>query len=54
MLIPIPDTWPTPANLSFKQALASLDEYLYRVISERRASAEHPGDLLDMLLAARD
>jgi cytochrome P450 len=54
MLIPIPTTWPTPANLSFKQALASLDEYLYRVISERRASAEHPGDLLDMLLEARD
>ena len=54
MLIPIPDTWPTPANLAFKQALASLDEYLYRVISERRASAEHPGDLLDMLLVARD
>jgi cytochrome P450 len=54
MLIPIPDSWPTPANLTFKRALASLDEFLYRVIAERRASSAHPGDLLDMLLEARD
>jgi cytochrome P450 len=54
MLIPIPDTWPTRANLSFKRAISSLDEFLYRVIAERRAGSEHPGDLLDMLLEARD
>lgn len=54
MLLPIPDTWPTPGNRRFQQALATLDEYLYRVIRERRASGQHPGDLLDMLLEARD
>ena len=31
-----------------------LDSYLYQLIEERRASGDHPGDLLDMLLEARD
>jgi cytochrome P450 len=53
-LVRVPDTWPTPANLRFTREKAVLDEYLYRVIRERRASGEHPGDLLDMLLEARD
>ena len=53
-LVRLPSDWPTPANRRFKRSQATLNEYLYRVISERRASGEHSGDLLDMLLAARD
>ena len=54
LLIPIPESWPTPANRSFRKSRALLDEYLYRIIRERRSSKTHPGDLLDMLLQARD
>jgi cytochrome P450 len=53
-MVQIPESWPTPANLRFKQSRAILDEYLYKIIRERRNSGQHPGDLLDMLLAARD
>lgn len=53
-LVPVPPSWPTPANRRFRQARAALDAFLYRLIRARRASAEHPGDLLDMLLEARD
>ena len=53
-LVRLPDTWPTPANVNFQREKAVLDEFLYRVIRERRASSEHSGDLLDMLLEARD
>jgi cytochrome P450 len=52
--IRLPSSWPTPANRRLHAARATLDGYLYRVIDERRASGEHPGDLLDMLLEARD
>ena len=40
--------------MHFHQSLAALDEYLYGIIRSRRISDEHPGDLLDMLLSARD
>jgi cytochrome P450 len=52
--IQIPTHWPTPGNLRFKRSRAALDGLLYRIIRERRASQEHLGDLLDMLLEARD
>ncbi len=53
-LVQIPENWPTPANRRFAQSQAALDEYLYRIIRQRRSSDQHPGDLLDMLLEARD
>ena len=53
-LIPIPPTWPTPRNLRNKKAIARLDETIYRIIAQRRASPEDKGDLLSMLLLARD
>ncbi|MFN8440779.1 MAG: cytochrome P450 [Caldilineaceae bacterium] len=57
-LLPAPMSWPTPANLRFKKAKAILDDYLYRIIRERRAivaaGGEAKGDLLDMLMEARD
>lgn len=53
-LINLPPSWPTPARRKFKQLRATLDAYLYAVIRERRASGQAKGDLLDMLLDARD
>jgi len=45
---------PTPAHLRFHALARKIDKVVYRIISERRASAENKGDLLSMLLAARD
>lgn len=53
-LVNLPPGWPTPARAKFKRLRATLDAYLYGVIAERRASSEKKGDLLDMLLDARD
>jgi len=44
---------PLPANRRFWQAKASLDEVVFGLIRDRRASGDG-GDLLSMLLAARD
>ena len=53
-LVPIPPSWPTPANRRNRKAVARLDETIYRMIEERRGSAIERNDLLSMLLAARD
>src|SRR5882762_3806041 len=45
---------PTPAHLRFHALAKRIDNVVYRIISERRASGEDKGDLLSMLLAARD
>ena len=45
---------PTPANLRHKRALKFLDDFVYRLIAERRASGRDEGDLLGRLLAAAD
>jgi cytochrome P450 len=45
---------PTPAHLRFHRLARKIDNVVYRIISERRATAEDKGDLLSMLLAARD
>lgn len=45
---------PLPAMKRFRQARARLDETIYRIIAARRASGEDRGDLLSMLIAARD
>jgi cytochrome P450 len=50
----LPLSWPTPANRRFLHARGVIEAYLDRVIRARRASAERRGDLLDMLLDARD
>lgn len=52
----LPARWPTPANRKFWSNRAQMDEFLYRIILDRRAAgeAQAKGDLLDMLLAARD
>ena len=45
---------PLPATLRFRKARARLDETIYRMIDERRASGADRGDLLSMLLLAQD
>lgn len=49
-----PPAVPTPANLRFKRAVRAMDELVYGIIRERRASGEDRGDLISMLLLARD
>ena len=45
---------PTPAHLRFHALAKKIDNVVYRIISERRVSGKDEGDLLSMLLAARD
>jgi cytochrome P450 len=49
----LPSRWPTPTNRRFQRVMTGLDELMYGLIARRRAG-ESRGDLLDMLLAARD
>jgi cytochrome P450 len=50
----VPLWLPTPDNFSFRRALATLDRLIVGLITERQASGEKRGDLLDALLEARD
>jgi cytochrome P450 len=50
----LPDWVPVPGLGAFRRALADLDKIVYGIIRDRRATGDHPGDLLDMLLDARD
>jgi cytochrome P450 len=50
----IPRWLPTPQNLRKARAIRKLDKIIYRIIEERRKSDRDTGDLLSMLLAARD
>jgi len=45
---------PTPAHRSFHKAAREIDEIVYRIIAERRASGQDEGDLLSMMLASHD
>ncbi len=45
---------PIPPIRRLKRARARMDEIVYRLIRERRASGQDRGDLLSMLLAAQD
>jgi cytochrome P450 len=45
---------PLPHSNRFRQAKNTLDSVIYRMINERRTSGQDTGDLLSMLLAARD
>ncbi|MEO7109636.1 MAG: cytochrome P450 [Polyangiaceae bacterium] len=68
-LVALPLWVPTPKNRSFVKARAALDQMVFRIIAERRArrvaeesddpkspgnKAKSKGDLLDMLMEARD
>ena len=45
---------PTPAHLRFNRDVRRIDRFVYRLIEGRRASGVDTGDLLSMLLNARD
>lgn len=50
-----PPLWlPTPGNLRMRRAARKLDDILYRIIQERRQHKIDNGDLLSLLLHARD
>lgn len=51
---PLLDRLPLPTTLRVRRASARLDATIYRMIEQRRRSGEDRGDLLSMLLAARD
>lgn len=53
-VLPVPLSWPTPRNRQAQRASQHLDAVIYRMIHERRASGADHGDLLSMLLHARD
>src|SRR5687768_1340055 len=50
----LPTSVPLPANVRFRRALERLDALIYAIVAQRRAARDDRGDLLSMLLAARD
>jgi len=46
--------WPLPRHLRMKRAVKLLDDVVYRLIAEGRALGSDRGDVLSMLLLARD
>lgn len=46
--------FPRPENIRYKNAIQQLDKSVYNIIKQRRSSGENPGDLLSMLMEARD
>ncbi|HWF62695.1 MAG TPA: cytochrome P450, partial [Nitrospira sp.] len=50
----LPLWMPTSRNREFRSALRSMDELIYGLLARRRQSGERHGDLLDVLLHARD
>ncbi|MGH7856708.1 MAG: cytochrome P450 [Candidatus Binatia bacterium] len=50
----LPRGLPTPGRVRFRRAVARLDRIVFDLIARRRGDASDTGDLLSMLLAARD
>ena len=46
--------FPRPENIRYRNAIEKMDKSIYNIINQRRASGEDPGDLLSMLMQARD
>ncbi|MCX5744750.1 MAG: cytochrome P450 [Proteobacteria bacterium] len=46
--------WPLPRHRQMRRAVAMLDDVVYRLIAEARAAGVDRGDVLSMLLLARD
>ena len=53
-LIPIPPMIPTPANLRYRAAVKRLDQVVFRIIDEHRRDGRDRGDVLSMLIEAKD
>jgi cytochrome P450 len=54
LLPPVARYLPTPAMIEFRRAVRQLDEIVYRIVARRRAGERDSGDLLSMLMQARD
>lgn len=52
--VAVPENAPTPSNRRFQRSLAILNDLVYGIIREHRARGEDSGDLISMLIAARD
>lgn len=50
----LPGWVPTPRNREFRSAMQFLDGLIYGLLADRRRSGSQHGDLLDLLLQARD
>jgi len=50
----LPEWFPLPHQRAAREAVATLEKMVYRIIKERRESGQDVDDLLGMLLAARD
>jgi cytochrome P450 len=53
-LAPLPTWFPSPTNIRLRRAVGRLDDIIYGIIRRRRANREERGDLLSLLLQARD
>lgn len=51
---PLPYRWPLPRNWRMRRAIASLDQIVLRIIADRRTRAVDRGDVLSILLEAKD
>jgi len=54
LLPPIARYLPTPRMISFRRAVARMDHTVYKIIAQQRADKIDSGDLLSMLISARD
>jgi cytochrome P450 len=52
--LPSPVWWPTATNRRLQRAIAVLDRVVFDIIETRRRPGQQRGDLLAMLLVARD
>ena len=50
----IPDWIPTPGNLRYRRGVRRLERLVFRILAERRADPRDRGDLLSLLMSARD
>jgi cytochrome P450 len=53
-IIRLPEGFPTPARVRYARLRKGLDAFIFGMIRERRETGLKHGDLLDMLLEARD
>jgi cytochrome P450 len=52
--VPLPPSFPSVASRRMRRSVAELDRLVFRLIEERRKTQEDRGDVLSMLLLARD
>lgn len=50
----IPRWLPTSSNRSFSRAIRTLDNFVFRIVEERRLANDTKGDVVSMLMSARD